>query len=71
MKQIINRLQQPTPPFFQKIRNIGLLIAALGTSILASPVVLPVLLVNIAGYVVVAGGVMSAVGQAAMKKEEI
>jgi hypothetical protein len=71
MKQIINRLQQPTPPFFQKIRNIGLAIAAVGTSILASPVVLPVLLVNIAGYVVVAGGVMSAVGQAAMKKEEI
>ncbi|MGN6533675.1 MAG: hypothetical protein ACTHK0_18175 [Ginsengibacter sp.] len=71
MKQIINRLQQPTPPFFQKIRNIGLAIAAVGTSVLASPVVLPVLVVNIAGYVVVAGGVMSAVGQAAMKKEEI
>ena len=70
MKQIMNRLQQPTPPFFQKIRNIGLFIAAVGTSILASPVALPILLVNIAGYLVVAGGVMSTVGQAAIHKEE-
>jgi len=70
MKQLMNRLQQPTPPFFQKIRNIGLVIAAVGTSIIASPVALPVLLVNIAGYLVVSGGVMGAVGQAAMKKEE-
>ncbi len=62
MKQIINRLQQPTPPFFQKVRNIGLVIAAVGTSILAAPVALPVLLVNIGGYLVVAGGVMTTVG---------
>ena len=70
MKQIMNRLQQPTPPFFQKVRNIGLVIAAVGTSIIAAPVVLPVLLVNIAGYLVVAGGVMTTIGQAAIKKEE-
>ncbi|HEY9663489.1 MAG TPA: hypothetical protein V6C65_34010 [Allocoleopsis sp.] len=70
MKQIMNRLQQPTPPFFQKVRNIGLIIAAVGTSILAAPVALPVLLVNIAGYLVVAGGVMSTVGQAVITKEE-
>ena len=70
MKQIMNRLQQPTPPFFKKIRNIGLLIAAVGSSILAAPVTLPLLLVNIAGYLVVAGGVMSTVGQAAVKREE-
>ena len=70
MKQIMNRMQQPTPPFFQKVRNIGLIIAAVGTSILAAPVALPVLLVNIAGYLVVAGGVMSTVGQAVITKEE-
>ena len=67
----MNRLQEPTPPFFQKIRNIGLIIAAVGTSILAAPVALPVLLVNIGGYLVVAGGVMTTVGQAAVKKEEV
>jgi hypothetical protein len=71
MKQIMNRLKQPTPPFFQKIRNIGLVVAAVGTSIIAAPVALPVLLVNIAGYLVVGGGVMSTLGQIAVKKEEI
>jgi hypothetical protein len=71
MKKIMNRLQQPTPPFFQKVRNIGLVIAAVGTSIIAAPVALPVLLVNIAGYLIVAGGVMSTLGQVAVKKEEI
>jgi hypothetical protein len=71
MKKIMNRLQQPTPPFFQKVRNIGLVIAAVGTSIIAAPVALPVLLVNIAGYLVVAGGVMSTLGQIAVKKEEV
>jgi hypothetical protein len=71
MKKIMNRLQQPTPPFFQKVRNIGLVIAAVGTSIIAAPVALPVLLVNVAGYLVVAGGVMSTLGQIAVKKEEV
>ena len=71
MKKIINRLQQPTPPFFQKIRNIGLVIAAVGTSIITAPVALPLLIVNIASYLLVAGGVMSTVGQAAIKKEEV
>ena len=71
MKKIMNRLQQPTPPFFQKVRNIGLVIAAVGTSIIAAPVALPVLLVNIAGYLIVAGGVMSTLGQVAVKKEEV
>ena len=71
MKKIINRLQEPTPPFFQKIRNIGLIVAAVGTSIIAAPVALPIVMVNIAGYLIVAGGVMSTLGQVAVKKEEI
>jgi len=71
MKKIINRLQEPTPPFFQKIRNAGLIVAAIGTTILASPVALPLLLVNVAGYLGVGGGVMSTLGQVAVKKEEI
>jgi hypothetical protein len=71
MKKIINRLQEPTPPFFQKIRNIGLIVAAVGTFIIAAPVALPIVMVNIAGYLIVAGGVMSTLGQVAVKKEEI
>jgi hypothetical protein len=70
MKQIVNRLQKPTPTFFKKIRNIGLALAAVSATILASPVALPVLLVKIAGYLAVAGGVMSTVSQTAVKMEK-
>jgi hypothetical protein len=70
MKQIVNRLQKPTPTFFKKVRNIGLALAAVSATILASPVALPVLVVKIAGYLAVAGGVMSTVSQTAVKMEK-
>lgn len=70
MKQIVNRLQKPTPTFFKKIRNIGLALAAVSATILASPVALPALVVKIAGYLAVAGGVMSTVSQTAVKMEK-
>jgi hypothetical protein len=70
MKQIVNRLQKPTPTFFKRIRNIGLALAAVSATILASPVALPVLVVKVAGYLAVAGGVMSTVSQTAVKMEK-
>jgi len=70
MKQIISRMQKPTPSFFKKIRNVGLALAAVSASILAAPVALPVLLVKIAGYLAVAGGVMTTISQSAVKMEK-
>lgn len=70
MKQIINRMQKPTPAFFKKIRNTGLALAAISASILAAPVALPVLIVKIAGYLAVAGGVMTTISQSAVKMEK-
>lgn len=70
MKTIANRMKKSTPDFFKKVRNTGLTIAAISASILAAPVALPVFLVKIAGYLTVAGGVMSGVSQAAVKNEE-
>lgn len=70
MKQIINRMQKPTPNFFKNIRNAGLVLAAVSASILAAPVALPVLLVKIAGYLAVAGGVMTTISQSAVKMEK-
>ena len=63
MKQIINRAKAPTPKFFKVLRNVGLALAAIGGTILAAPVALPVAIVSIGGYVAVAGGVISAVSQ--------
>lgn len=64
------RIQSPCPPFFKKLRNIGLALAATSAAILTAPVSLPLLLVKVAGYVAVAGGVATAVSQASCQKEE-
>jgi uncharacterized membrane protein HdeD (DUF308 family) len=60
---IINRAKAPTPKFFKVLRNIGLALAAVGGTILAAPIALPVLVTTVGGYLAVAGGVVSAVSQ--------
>jgi ABC-type xylose transport system permease subunit len=60
---LIERAVSPTPTFFQKLRNIGLALAAISAAIIASPVALPTIVVTIAGYLAVAGTVLSAVSQ--------
>ena len=42
MKKIINRAKAPTPKFFKVLRNIGLTLAAIGGTVLAAPIALPV-----------------------------
>ena len=68
---IIKRAKAPTPKFFKVLRNIGLALAAIGGTILASPVALPVVLTTVGGYLAVAGGVVSAVSQLTTKEDEI
>ena len=63
---VAERIQAPTPKFFKTLRTIGLALAALGGSILASPVAIPAAIVTLAGYVALAGGVMTAVSQTAV-----
>ena len=70
MEKIVKRMQKPTPKFFKKIRNLGLALAAISASILAAPAALPLVLVKVAGYLAVAGGVMSTVSQTAVKMEK-
>jgi uncharacterized membrane protein HdeD (DUF308 family) len=60
---IIKRAKSPTPKFFKVLRNIGLVLAAIGGTILAAPVALPLVVTTIGGYVAVVGGVISAVSQ--------
>lgn len=60
---IQERMQSPTPPFFAKLRNWGLILAAVSGAILTTPVALPAIMVKIAGYLAVAGTVASAVSQ--------
>ena len=60
---IIKRVKAPTPKFFKVLRNIGLALAAVGGTIMAAPIALPVGLGSIGGYLTVVGGVLSAVSQ--------
>ena len=67
---ILERLKAPTPKFFKKIRNIGLVLATMGGTIVTAPVELPVIVTRIAGYVALAGTVVSAVSQLATNEDE-
>ncbi|MDO8316700.1 MAG: hypothetical protein Q7T12_04175 [Flavobacterium sp.] len=66
---IIKRVKNPTPKFFKVLRNIGLALAAVGGTILAAPIALPVLITTVGGYLAVAGGVLSAVSQLTTTEE--
>lgn len=70
MKKIIERLQQPTPLFFRKIRNFGLLLTGVSAVVTTAVIPLPSLLITIAGYTAIAGGIASAVSQSAVEKED-
>ena len=60
---IVKRAKAPTPKFFKVLRNIGLTLTAIGGTVLAAPIALPIVISSIGGYMAVAGGVLSAVSQ--------
>ncbi len=67
---LVERIQSPTPKFFKKLRNFGLILGAASAAIFASPVALPVAIVSAAGYLALACGVINAVSQTAVQGEE-
>ena len=66
---LAKRAAAPTPKFFRRVRTIGLCLAAVGGAIIASPIALPAAVVTVAGYITLAGGVMSAVAQVSVDGE--
>ena len=65
---LIQRITAPTPKIFKTFRTVGLSLAAAGGAILAIPA-MPVVLISIAGYLTVAGTIMTAVSQVAVNGE--
>ena len=63
MKKILNRATARTPKFFKMLRTFGLTLAAVGGTILAAPVALPVIVTTIGGYAAIVGGVLTATSQ--------
>ena len=68
---VLERAKAPTPKFFKILRTIGLALLAISGSIVASPVILPAAVVTAAGYVAVAGGVISAISQITVDTETL
>ncbi len=61
--KIVERIKAPTPKFFKILRSVGLALLAISGTIVAAPIVLPVTVITVAGYMAVVGGVISAVSQ--------
>jgi uncharacterized membrane protein HdeD (DUF308 family) len=60
---VVERAKAPTPSFFKILRAVGLALLTISGSVIAAPIVLPATVVTVAGYLAVAGGVISAVSQ--------
>lgn len=63
IQEMVKRVNKPTPKFFRVMRNIGLTLASISGVVLAAPVMLPVGIVTVAGYLAVTGGVIGAISQ--------
>ena len=68
--KLIERYRKPTPKFFKLLRNIGITLASVGGVILTAPLSLPAIVINIGGYLAVAGAVATTVSQAAVLEPE-
>lgn len=61
------RLTSATPSFFSKLRNIGIIAAAIGGALATVPIALPDIVTQIAGYLIAAGAAMGTVSQAVVQ----
>ncbi|MFC6095699.1 hypothetical protein ACFPVY_03490 [Flavobacterium qiangtangense] len=66
---IIDRATKPTPKFFKSLRTFGLILFAVSSALLGTPIVLPTLVLSVAGYLAVAGSVIAAVSQVTIEAE--
>jgi len=69
VKHASSRWKQPTPSWFKFLIKTGLLLSAIGTAVISSPVPVPAPVSSIAGYFVVVGLVISAVAKTAVEPE--
>lgn len=69
LPNLVERAGKPTPVFFRKLRNTGLILSAIAGVILTTPIQLPAVVVSVAGYLIVASGILSAVSQVTVEGE--
>ncbi len=69
LKSYFTRFTSDTPPFFKKLRLVGLVAVAAGTALVAAPIALPTALLTVGGYLIVGGTVASAISQAVIAED--
>ena len=67
---IVERVMAPCPPFFKKLRNIGLILGGGSAAILTGGTALPAVVISIAVYLATASAVAVAVGQCTVDAEK-
>lgn len=67
---IAERIVAPCPPFFKKLRNIGLILGGFATAILTGGVTLPAVVISIAGYLAIASAVAVVISQCTVDAEK-
>jgi hypothetical protein len=67
---LLQRATAPTPGFFKKLRNLGLLLTAISAAIITAPVAVPAFLVTAAGYIGLSATVISAVSQLTVQEDQ-
>ena len=70
INSIGERLARPTPRFFKRLRNIGLIVGTIATGLIVAPVALPALLISVATYAATAAGIAVSVSQLTVKNEK-
>ena len=71
INEIASRASAPTPIFFQKVKKVGLIIAAIGTAVLTAPGVVPAVLLSYAGYAITAGTVLVSIAQLTVDEDRL
>lgn len=67
---VVDRLNAPTPPFFKKLRTIGIVVGVVGGALATAPVALPIAIVSLSGYLLTAGSILTAVSSITVDESE-
>lgn len=61
--EVLERMSEPTPTFWKKVRNIAIALGSIGGAILVAPIALPAAVITAAGYLATAGTVATVLAQ--------
>jgi len=68
-KKVYNNMKAPTPRWAKILRNVGIVLTAIGTGIAAAPALFPAAVVSAGAYLIIGGSVSSAIFQSVKKTE--